>query len=210
MFRFVRLPIILAAALFAIASAAPASAQSEPRDVFEQLLAAANRDDAAAAAALFTEQAVLVGGPCNGMPNQTCRGRAMIRQAFDENPARVTLRGAPEFSATGVQFALEERFELPPPLVEQGVDRYIEVGTAMFEQDKVAAMALAPDFTDQQTLTAYYAFTALGPEQPVPAVAEDGQTLAMQPAATQLVFLYQWGDRAAEQWAKEHNAQLNA
>ncbi len=39
-------------------------------------------------------------------------------------------------------------------------------------------------------------------------VARDGQSLAGQPAATQAMFTAVWGDRAAQQWAQEHNAAL--
>ena len=40
------------------------------------------------------------------------------------------------------------------------------------------------------------------------AVARDGQSLAGQPAATQAMFKAVWGDRAAQEWAQEHNAAL--
>jgi len=39
-------------------------------------------------------------------------------------------------------------------------------------------------------------------------VAKDGQSLASQPAATQAMFNVVWDDRAAQQWAREHNATL--
>ncbi len=39
-------------------------------------------------------------------------------------------------------------------------------------------------------------------------VARDGQSLASQPAATQAMFKAVWGDRAAQEWAQEHNAAL--
>ncbi len=38
--------------------------------------------------------------------------------------------------------------------------------------------------------------------------ARDGQSLAGQPAATQAMFRAVWGDRAAQEWAQEHNAAL--
>jgi len=38
--------------------------------------------------------------------------------------------------------------------------------------------------------------------------ARDGQSLAGQPAATQAMFRAVWGDRAAQEWALEHNAAL--
>ena len=40
-------------------------------------------------------------------------------------------------------------------------------------------------------------------------MADDGQMLAQQPASTRLTFLYQWGDQAAAEWVKEHNAQMH-
>jgi plastocyanin len=39
-------------------------------------------------------------------------------------------------------------------------------------------------------------------------VASDGQSLAGQSAATQAMFAAVWGDRAAQEWAQEHNASL--
>jgi plastocyanin len=39
-------------------------------------------------------------------------------------------------------------------------------------------------------------------------VAKDGQSLSGQPAATQAMFMAVWGDRAAQEWAQEHNAAL--
>jgi plastocyanin len=40
------------------------------------------------------------------------------------------------------------------------------------------------------------------------AVARDGQSLAGQSATTQATFKAVWGDRAAQEWAQEHNATL--
>jgi plastocyanin len=39
-------------------------------------------------------------------------------------------------------------------------------------------------------------------------VARDGQSLAGQAAATQAMFMAVWGDRAAQEWAREHDAAL--
>ena len=38
--------------------------------------------------------------------------------------------------------------------------------------------------------------------------ANDGRSLADEPAATQAVFQAAWGDQAATQWVEEHNAEL--
>jgi uncharacterized cupredoxin-like copper-binding protein len=43
---------------------------------------------------------------------------------------------------------------------------------------------------------------------PGSSVARDGQSLAGQPATTQSMFKAVWGDRAAQEWAQEHNAAL--
>ena len=40
-------------------------------------------------------------------------------------------------------------------------------------------------------------------------VARDGQSLSGQPSSTQAMFTAVWGDRAAQQWATEHNAALS-
>lgn len=39
-------------------------------------------------------------------------------------------------------------------------------------------------------------------------VASDGQTLSTQSAATQAMFTAVWGNQAAQEWVKEHNAAL--
>src|SRR5215467_7463002 len=39
-------------------------------------------------------------------------------------------------------------------------------------------------------------------------VAKDGQSLASKPASTRALFTAVWGDRAAQEWATEHNAAL--
>jgi len=41
-----------------------------------------------------------------------------------------------------------------------------------------------------------------------PAPARDGQMFSQQPAATQALFTAVWGDRAADEWVKEHDATL--
>ncbi len=43
-----------------------------------------------------------------------------------------------------------------------------------------------------------------------PAIAADGQTLAMQSLQTQSLFIQVWGANAAVEWAKEHDAQIGA
>jgi methionine-rich copper-binding protein CopC len=48
------------------------------------------------------------------------------------------------------------------------------------------------------------------PPPPSPDVARDGRTLAGEPLATQALFRGLWGDRAAVEWAAEHNAALAA
>jgi plastocyanin len=40
-------------------------------------------------------------------------------------------------------------------------------------------------------------------------VAKDGQSLASQSAATQAMFSAVWGDRAAQEWAREHDAAMS-
>jgi uncharacterized surface protein with fasciclin (FAS1) repeats len=56
--------------------------------------------------------------------------------------------------------------------------------------------------------------TATAPAAPAPAteqareVARDGQSLASQPPATQALFAAVWGNAAATQWVREHEANL--
>lgn len=42
-----------------------------------------------------------------------------------------------------------------------------------------------------------------------PEMARDGRSLVGEPASTQALFRSLWGDRAAIQWAAEHNAELS-
>jgi uncharacterized cupredoxin-like copper-binding protein len=57
------------------------------------------------------------------------------------------------------------------------------------------------------------AATQTGPAASAPpsnaTVAMDGQSLASQSAATQSMFTAVWGDRAALEWVREHNAALS-
>ncbi len=199
------------------ASAAPAAAQTatDPIGVLEQLVASVNRNDPAAVqAGYFAEDAIVINGPCHDAPGGTCVGRAQIQHEIQAGgPVQVTLNPAPTLTGEGnvVQFRVEERFDLPPQAAAQGIQRYVEVGQAVVENGKIARMAFNADITDPQTVSLLRLFASMGPPpgaQPGATVAIDGQSLATQSPAVQQQFQATWGDQAAVEWVKEHNASL--
>ena len=85
----------------------------------------------------------------------------------------------------------------------------VKAGTFEFFSEDEEALGLTGNFVvvaagGQPTAPA-------APASPAPTnltVARDGQSLASQSAATQAMFNAVWGNRAAQQWAQEHNAAL--
>jgi ketosteroid isomerase-like protein len=207
--------IATAVAAVAVMSSQPAAAQSQsdPAAVMQQVAAAFSRDDRTAAIAMFTDNAIVVGGPCGGAPaNGECIGRAMLEQAIrNSDPVHVSLN---DLQVVGdgntVTFRTQEQFELPPQAAAAGVHRMVELGTAVIVDGKVDRMALVPDITDAQTVTLFHLFASFGPEpgSPGEATATDGQSLASQSTATQSVFRAAYGDQAPAQWAAQHQASL--
>jgi hypothetical protein len=59
-----------------------------------------------------------------------------------------------------VTFRFEERFEWPPRVSLAGLQRLVEVGSAVITDRKVSRLGLVPDVRDPQSLT------RLGREQP--------------------------------------------
>ena len=203
-------------ALFAV-SGGPVAAQTtpDPVTVLERFAASVSRNDPAAQqAAFFTDDAIFIGGPCGDLPGNTCLGKAQIQQALSTGgPVTVTLNPAPTVTGQGnvVQLRTEERFELPPEAAAAGVQRYVETGQAVINNGRIARIALVADVTDPQTVTLLRMFASMGPQpgsEPGPLVAGDGQSLATQPIEVQLEFIRIWGNQAATEWVKEHNASL--
>ena len=199
------------------ASGAPAAAQTaqDPISVLEQFIASVNRNDPAQIqASFFTDDAIFIGGPCGDLPSNTCVGKAQIQQEIASGGAvQVTLNPAPTLTGEGnvVQLRTEERFDLPPQATSAGIQRYVETGQAVIANGKIQRIALVADVTDPQTVSLIRLFSSMGPppgSQPGALVANDGQSLATQPIEVQLEFIRIWGNQAATEWVKEHNASM--
>ena len=213
------LPVALAFTLLS-ASAPIAGAQSvtppDPTPVLQQLVAGFNRNDRPAILSMFTDGAVVIGGPCGGAPGGECVGRSQIAQTLDADtdPVNVTLTDL-HVGGDGnvVTFRTHEVFELPAEAHAAGIQRMVETGTAVIQDGKVDRLALVLDVTDPQTVKLQHIWAALAPPpsgMSGAAAATDGQTLAMQSAATQAMFRTLYGDQAPQQWAMQHQAALNA
>lgn len=204
---------LFAATALLVGAVAPiaAQAQTDPAAVVQQLLTAVNRNDLAAQVALFTDDAILIGGPCR---EHACVGKSAIQRAFtpeDGGGVQVRFAETPQVAGDVVRFRLEERFPLPPGFQAPGVERLVEVGTAVVSGGKIAHLAFVADLTDAQTVTLIRLFASFGPDPgqlPAAYIARDGQSLVMQSAAAQLAFITTWGEQAHVRWAEEHNAEL--
>src|SRR4051794_35756976 len=124
---------LVAAASLLIAAAPSAAAQADPSSVLQQLIAAFNRNDEAAILNLFTDDAVILGGPCGGAaPGNLCVGKPMLgEETRGGGPVQVQLTGTPRVSGeagTVVPPRVENRFDPPPQAVSAGVNRQVEVG----------------------------------------------------------------------------------
>lgn len=201
---------VLAAAVLLAVTAMPTAAQTGPTAVLEQLLAAVNRNDVAAQVAMFTDDAIIIGGPCGSAP---CVGKSAIAATLEEGPVQIRFAAPPQVEGNVVRFRLEERFPLPPEVQATGIQRNIENGTAVVNGSKISLLAFVADVTDPQTVALVRLFASFGPEPghlPREYVARDGQSLVMQPATTQIAFLTTWGEQAHVRWVEDHNAALPA
>ena len=209
----------LAALSIFVAAVPSVSAQADPTSVLQQLLAAFNRNDQAAILNLFTDDAVIIGGPCGGGAGGECVGKAMLQDAIRTGgPVQVQLTAdAPLVSGAGgnvATFRVQERFELPPQAVSAGVTRQVEVGTIVVSGGKVSRLALVADVTDPQTVTLQHVFATLGPppnaQGPSGTVASDGQSLGTQPPSVAQSFASIWGAQAPARWVQEHEAAIHS
>lgn len=206
---------LVGAAALLIAAVPAASAQADPLPVIQQLIAAVNGQDSAAVLAAFTDDAIVISGPCGDEPSGLCVGKAQLKKALQtSDPARIALAGVPEVIGEGniVTFRLQEHFPIPPQAVAAGVRRNQDMVTAVIAGGKIARLAFVTDVTDRQSMDLLRAFAAAGPPPgalPMELFARDGQSLLTQPAATQLQFLSIWGDQAGVHWAQEHDALLS-
>jgi ketosteroid isomerase-like protein len=212
------LPLVLGLTLLgasAPAVGAQTTSPSQPVAVVQQLADAFNRNDHAAAIGLFTPGAIVVGGPCGDTQGGECVGQSQIAETVNSNndPIHVTLT---DVNVVGdgnvVTFKTNEAFEFPPQATAAGIDRMVETGTAVIANGKIDRLALVLDVTDPQTVMLQHIWATLEPPSSAPtggSTPSDGQTLAMQAAATQASFRAAYGDQAATQWATQHQAALN-
>lgn len=206
--------------LLASSTALPVAAQTAPTDpvsVLQQFFTSVNRNDPPATqAAFFTDDVIFIGGPCDEQPMGMCVGKAQLIQAFapGEGIEQLSLMQPPTVTGEAgnvLQFRFAVGLSGAPELAQAGIQRFVQVGQVVFSNGKVSRAAMTFDVTDPQTV----AFLRLGasfgppPASLVP-VAEDGQSLATQPAGTQIQFLTVWGDPAAAEWVKQHNAALSS
>jgi hypothetical protein len=145
---------LVAAVALALATTPSGAAQADPVTVLQQVNAAFNRNDQQAALAGFTDDTIVIGGPCGGAPAGRCVGKQMLEQSVHAGgPVQVTMLD-PQVIGDGnvVTFRFEERFGWPPQATAMGVERFIEIGTAVITGGQVSRLALVPDVTDSQTL----------------------------------------------------------
>lgn len=176
-------------------------------------MAAVDKNDQAAMLDSFTDDAIVIGGPCGSSNSDMCVGKAQIQQALrTSSGVQVAFAEAPQVSGEGniVTFRTLEVFDLPPQATAAGLKRYVERGTATVTNGKISRLALVADVTDPQTVALLRLFASLGPDNGSAGglVASDGHSLATQSAATQLRFLAQYGNDAPARWVQEHEAGL--
>jgi hypothetical protein len=219
MFRFSFLSIAIA--LVALLSAVPASAQTaqttplDPAASLQRLVDAFSRGDETAIMSMFTDDAIVLNGPCGDQPGQACVGKAQLQQAVHNGgTVNVSLVDPPVVSGEGgnvVTFRTREVFDLPPQARAEGIQAYMERGTATLDSSgRFSRIGLVADVTDPQTVALLRIFASMGPQPGAggPLVANDGESLASQPAATQLAFRNLYGDQAPAQWVVQHNSAL--
>jgi len=193
-------------------AASPALAQTDPASVLQQLAGAFNRNDQTAAIAAFTDDAIVIGGPCGEESGGTCFGKAQLEQAIrGSEPVQVTISDVQVVGeGNTATFRTEERFSFPPQAVAAGVHRFVELGTVVVSGGKVARLGLVADVADAQTTTLFRVFSTLGPPPAAQSgpVASDGQSLGTQPASVAQQFASIWGSEAPARWVQEHEAAL--
>lgn len=138
-------------------------AQDSNRAVLLQQFADAfSRNDPEAAVAMVTDDVIFIAGPCGEAPGGMCVGKDQFRMATEQGGAQVSVT-ITELVGDTVRFRTEERFDFPPEARAAGVERFVEVGTIVFQGDKVALAGLVADVTDPQTVTLLRIFSSMGP-----------------------------------------------
>src|SRR5579872_6599635 len=152
------LPLVLALGLVGMTAPAVAAdtTPTPPAErVLQQLADAFSRNDHAAAIGMFTDGAIVVGGPCGGAGGGECVGRSQIAQSVNasHDPLSVSLVDM-NVSGDGnvVTFKTNEVFPFGPEASAAGVQRMVESGTAVIQNGKVDRLALVVDLTDPQTV----------------------------------------------------------
>lgn len=187
----------LAAATLLLATAAPLAAQVDPVALDRASVEALNRGDVAAAVALFTDDVVLqAGARCGQTP---CVGKDAVRQEMEREVAQhlhlthsvIQVSGLTVLAGDEIR---EDDTQVPGP---DPIERLVVKTTIEVRGDKIASIRSMPDPSDNQTARF---FAVAGTPR-----ARDGQSLFSQTFATRASFATVWRERAAEQWAGEHD-----
>jgi hypothetical protein len=180
-----------------------------------RLVDAVNRSDIPGQLSVFTDDAVVIGGPCGGPPaNGECVGQTQIQAALQQGGTGVSV-ALSNIQVVGdgntVTFRTTEAFPLPPEVTATGIHGQKELGTAVLVGGKIDRLALVVDVTDPQSVALQRLFAQMGPgpSSTSSTVTSDGQSLATQSPATQAQFRATYGDQAATQWAAQHQAALS-
>jgi hypothetical protein len=142
------IPVTLLALILFLAASTPAPAQVDPASLVQQLLTAQNRGDVAAVLALHNDNAVLQGsGLCVASP---CVGKAAIQKEIERRVAdKAQVKIVSKYVSGNVAVT---QFEIQTDSSRKaGVERFIVWGISQVKDDKLAAINLVPQRTDQQT-----------------------------------------------------------
>ncbi len=122
----------------ALALATPVTAQADLAVFVRQHYEAVNRGDVAAAVAVFTDDAVYVGGSCR--PANPCKGKVEVQREIERQ-----VRNQQRFAVINLQVSGSS------VTARAGLERTIATATVTFTGDKISRLARAIDESDPQT-----------------------------------------------------------
>lgn len=109
--------------------------------------------------------------------------------------------GTPQLDGDAMTSNIEVRFTHSPELFHAlGVERLAGTVTARARNDQLYYVRFENDQADPQTAVLLAQLSA--------PPADDGRRVLNESAATQDLFAGTWGNKAAQQWVTEHNAEL--
>lgn len=210
---------VAAGLLIGAVAPAMAQAQPDPAAVVQRLVDAVNRKDWSGGEALFTPNAIAVGGPC---PDTCIGGSTIVLQGIMPPPEevgatlRVQMLGTPVVSGNTVTVRLEVRFgPFPQPDGKLDTLRLVQLNSFLIQDDKIAGWSAVDDVADPGTQALVRQWAMPGtqggsgdPNSATVPTARDGQALHMQPTATRLAFIASYGPDADERWVAQHNEEL--